>query len=65
MSICTPVNTVMRISFKELTAPVWEDSQIWCKSAQFSAEMQLVREVEEQLPATILAYLLCPQLKNC
>jgi len=62
-SICAPVNTV-KFSFKELTAPVWEASQIWCKSTQFSAETQLVRGVEEWLPATILADSLCPQLKN-
>lgn len=33
MTICTEVNTAI-----ELTVPVWEGSQIWCKSAQFSAE---------------------------
>lgn len=65
LSICTPVNTVARFSFKGLAAPVWEDSQIWHKSARFSAEMQLFREVEEWLPATILADPLCTQLKNC
>lgn len=65
LSICIPVNTAAKFSSKELTAPVWEDSQIWCKSAQFSAEMQLVRKVEERLPATILADPLCTRLKNC
>lgn len=62
LSMRTPVNSAGRFSFKELTAQVWEDSQIWCRSAQFSAET--VREVEEWLPAAILTDPLCPQLKK-
>lgn len=55
LRICTPVNAAAGLSFKELTAPVWEESQTWSKYEQFSAENQLVREVEEWLPAAILA----------
>lgn len=55
LRICAPVNAAAGLSFKELTAPVWEESQTWSKYEQFSAENQLVREVEEWLPAAILA----------
>lgn len=39
--------TAAGLSHKELTAPVWAESQTWSKYEQFSAENQLVREVEE------------------
>lgn len=55
LRICTPVNAAAGLSFEELTAPVWEESQTWSKYEQFSAENQLMREVEEWLPAAILA----------
>lgn len=55
LRICTPVNAAAGLSFKELTAPAWEESQTWSKYEQLSAENQLMREVEEWLPAAILA----------
>lgn len=55
LRICAPVNAAAGLSFKELTAPAWEESQTWRKYEQLSAENQLVREVEEWLPAAILA----------
>lgn len=48
------MNAAAGLSFKELPAPVWEESQTWSKYEQLSAENQLMREGEEWLPAAIL-----------